>query len=157
MRLPALTLLVPALGLMASCAPTHLVRQSTPAPAHALACAQASLEKMGFTGTVSKDGGSYQARRTTERLAMYNVEHVVDVSSRSNGVSRLDLSGRRLEQLVPRSTGAPALHAPYPHSLNGDAPIPTRILDPGDALRSEVEQVVRECGVSGPPRAHAAR
>lgn len=155
MRLPALTLLVPALGLMAACAPTNLVRQSTPAPANALACARASLEKMGFTGQLSERGDSYQARRTADRLMMYRVEHVVDVSTRSNGVSRLELSGRRLEQLLSEP-GASDQHLPQ-RSINGDTPIPSRLLDPDEALRGEVEQVVRECGVSAQPRAHAAR
>lgn len=154
MRLPALTLLVPALGLLASCAPTRQVRQSTPAPADALACAQASLEKMGFTGTLPERGDAFQARRTAEERSMFRVEHVVHVSTQSDGVSRLDLRGRRLERMMPPRL-VPAAHAP--HSLHGDTYGTTRILDPDEALRGEVEQVARECGISSQPRAHAAR
>jgi hypothetical protein len=134
--------MVPALGLLASCAPTY-TRKAGPAPANALSCAQASLERMGFAYE-GASGSAFKASRTADKYWIYRVDHVMRVSTSAGGTPVLKLNAERVE--VKDLTAQPMQH--QAGRAEYDAPRTARRLDPDQALKNEVEQVILDCGGS---------
>ncbi|HEX8211444.1 MAG TPA: hypothetical protein VF584_14830 [Longimicrobium sp.] len=144
MRIAMSRLVIPSLALLAACVPAA-VQQSGPAPENALTCAQQSLQRLGFSSVeMAKDGNSFYARRTADRAWVHRIEHLVNVSTRSNGTTMLHVRG---ERVYTKSGIAPASQAPesYSHRMEAD-----------DLLKSEISQVIRECGDPAPHSPAAA-
>lgn len=139
MKVRISALAVPVLGLLAACS-TNTVRGSAPAPASALACAQSSLESMGFTTREAARDNGFSARRKAGDRYLYRIDHVVQVSAPERG--KLELVGRRVEV---REVG----NAIPTGQLEAEPLGTTRRLDVDDTLRGEVAYVIQHCG-AGP-------
>ncbi len=136
MRIPIRGFMVPALGVLSACVPPS-VHQSAPAPEHALSCAQASLERMGFSSQpTSQRGDAVRARRTVDRAWVHHTEHVVEVSMRGNGTPMLYVRG---ERLYTKQGDTDMLTSRHPE------PGYQRRLEADELLRREISQVMREC------------
>ncbi len=142
MRVKILAVVVPSLGLLASCAPPY-TRTSGPAPENALSCAQASLERLGFASTDATEG-VFRAKRTVEEQWVYRVEHVVKVSTPTRGtpVLRLDAERRQVKDLSRQPMQFQPGRTEYEPNWSA------RALDPDQQLKNEVEQVILDCGGS---------
>ena len=138
MRIRIDALAFPALGLLAACS-TNTVRGTAPAPANALSCAQTSLESLGYsTGHASTRQNGFSARRNADRRYVYRIDHIVNVSAPENGT--LELTGRRVEVREVASAVAP------PQAATSEPEGTTRRLEVDESLRSEVAQVIQQCG-----------
>lgn len=146
MRITVTRLIIPTLGLLAACVPAP-VQTSGPAPENALSCAQESLRRLGYSHVeMSKSGNSFYARRTTDSVWVTKIDHLVNVSTRRNGTNMLHLRGERVytkEGGIPHSSQAPENYSYRLHS--------------NDLLKSEITQVIRDCGEPAPHSPAAAR
>jgi hypothetical protein len=145
MRITVSRLVIPTLGLLAACVPSA-VERSAPAPENALSCAQESLRRLGYSNVeMAKSGTSFYARRTADSAAVTRVEHLVNVSTRTNGSRTLQLRG---ERLFNKEVGL---------ARAGEAPADYRVrMEADDVLKSEISQVIRDCGEPAPHSPAAA-
>lgn len=146
MSIPMSRLVIPILALLGACMPAA-VKQSGPAPANALTCAQESLQRLGFSSMdMSKGGDSFYARRTVDSAWVHRIEHVVNVSTRTDGRPTLHVRGERVHN-KEGWPGLPGLILREPESYR-------MRIEADDLLKSEIAQVIREC--SGPAQYGAA-
>ena len=145
MRISVTRLVIPTLGLLAACVPAA-VQRSAPAPENALSCAQESLRRLGYSNVeMAKSGNSFYATRTADSAAVTRIEHVVNVSTRTNGPPTLLLRG---ERLFNKEVGL---------ARAGEAPADYRVrMEADDLLKSEITQVIRDCGTPAPHSPAAA-
>ena len=138
-------LVIPTLGLLAACVPAA-VQRSAPAPENALSCAQESLRRLGYSQVeMSKSGNSFYARRTADSAAVTRIEHLVNVTTRTTGAPILQLRG---ERLFNKEVGL---------ARAGEAPADFRVrMEADDLLKSEISQVIRDCGSPAPHSPAAA-
>jgi hypothetical protein len=144
---PSVTLLViPTLGLLTACVPAA-VQRSAPAPENALSCAQESLRRLGYSDVeMAKSGNGFYARRTADSAAVTRIEHLVNVTTRTNGSPTLQLRG---ERVFNKEVGlAPAGQPPADYRVRMEA---------DDLLKSEISQVIRDCSDAAPHSPAAAR
>lgn len=146
MRLSVSRLVLPPLALLAACVPAP-VQRSGPAPENALSCAQESLRRLGYSNVeMSKSGNSFYARRTADSAWVTKIDHLVNVSTRRNGTTLLQLRG---ERVYTKELGVvPASQAPENYSYR---------LESNDLLKSEIAQVIRDCSDAAPHSPAAAR
>jgi hypothetical protein len=150
MRL-SIAVVVPVV-LVSACVPPA-VHQSAPAPQNALACARASLERLGYAAEPASGSSPFRARRTVDSGWVHRVEHLVNVTLETKASPALHVRGER----VHTKPGPP----PLPETPLPAPTIEQRRLESDELLASEVSRVIGECGGSsgGEPRSgiqHAA-
>ncbi|HLL81967.1 MAG TPA: hypothetical protein VK420_04925, partial [Longimicrobium sp.] len=102
--------------------------------------------RLGYSQVeMSKSGNSFYARRTADSAAVTRIEHLVNVTTRTTGAPILQLRG---ERLFNKEVGL---------ARAGEAPADFRVrMEADDLLKSEISQVIRDCGSPAPHSPAAA-